>query len=211
MFAKKRHISVLPIEIQCKRLNTQMTFDYIFSGIYEETSPDILTLQEINPYRTLSILAPGKEIQVYIRFGDSSYITKGKVKEIKGDKVILEVNQNNISDDKRQFYRFHFCCEDLGVFSLVENSTVISKEICIYELSKTGIGLYVPTDVSLKVGSTYNLVEKKKNINFTIQVIHVKNAGRFNIVGNKIKKSNINLLKYILQEYIKVSEKLITG
>ncbi len=209
MFTKKRYTSVFPLETICKKLGVKITFDYVFSGVYEEIAPQTLILTEINPYRTLKILQPGRELYIYINYKEKNYIAKGVVKKIEDHRVILEFNKNNIDNDKRQFYRFHFCCEDLGEFVLLRNSTVITNEVCIYEISKTGVGLYIPAGVSLEVGDTYYLFNKESNIKLDIEVVHFKNIGKFNVVGNKILETNVNLLKYILQEYIKVSEKIV--
>ena len=205
----KRYSGDITIERFCEKFGINMNFDLIFSGFIEALSDSEIKVSSINPQQVKKIFSEKKDFSLYISNKKETFVAKGFIIEFEKDYLIAKIEKTNLYLDKRRFHRFHFCCKDLGDFIIEKNNNIISESACIYEISRTGLGVLNPVIDSILAGDIIELSNNVDNIVFKMKVLHVKKAGKYDILGGEIIESNKNLINYIITKYIKVSEELI--
>ncbi|WP_457642970.1 hypothetical protein [Persephonella sp.] len=205
----RRYSGQITVERYCDRFGIDMEFDIVFSAHLKDAQDSKILLTEINPYQIQKILEKRKRFQLFANRDNQGYVINASVEKVDGDAVYAVVEKSNIYRDKRRFHRFHFCCRDLGLFEIIKNGSSVCTTACIFELSRSGTGIISPCIDSVSQGDIITVKGKDDRLQIKLKVLHIKNAGRYQILGGEIKEANINLINYIIKKYIKVSEEII--
>ncbi|SNZ08142.1 hypothetical protein SAMN06265182_1180 [Persephonella hydrogeniphila] len=204
-----RYSGEIEIERYCHKFGLDMVFNLVFSGTVESVDKDLFRMHSINPYQVTRIFKKKKEFTLFLTQNHTVYNVKCTVKKTEEDGIIFYPEKSSIDEEKRRFHRFYFCCKDLGDFSIQKNNSVLCENACVYELSRSGMGILNPCIDSVKKGDLITVKSEDDSLEATVEVIHAENRGRYDFIGGRVKNSNQNLINYIIKKYIKVSEEII--
>ena len=207
--SEKRVSGEIFIKRFCDKFGTDMNFSLVFSANVEVTGTDTIKLTNINPYHLYKIFPQVEEVFIFVKYNSTPYVINAKIKKIDKDRIYAEIRNEEIHKDKRRFHRFHFCCRDLGEFSIEKGGNIITKSACIQELSRGGVGILNPEIDSVKEGDTIRLENFEDELSLEVKILYRKPKGKFDILGGEIINSNKNLINYVIKKYIKVSKDLI--
>ncbi|MBK3332490.1 PilZ domain-containing protein [Persephonella atlantica] len=206
----KRFTGFIKIKRECTDRPLTTEFDMIFSFQMESTEKDTAKIVSINPYQIKKLLKKGSRLSILFPERDSLYVKDAVVVNEGEDHITVQFIQSGSTEEKRRFYRFHFCCEDLGHFNVKKENRLLTDTGCIYEISESGMGIYlIFVGDNIKKGDILEVESQQENLLFKIEVVHIESKDMYNVVGGRVIDSNVNLINYIIRKYIKVSEKII--
>ncbi|WP_456383968.1 hypothetical protein [Persephonella sp.] len=205
----RRYTGQITVKRFCDKFGINMDFDIIFSGNVSPVDTDRIEITRINPYQIKGILEKEKKFQLYITRENQTYVASASVESVSDRSIIAKIEKSGIYRDKRRFHRFHFCCRDLGDFVLEKNGKILCDTACVYELSRSGLGIINPCMDSIGEGDVITVINPSDGLSIELKILHIKNEGRFQVLGGEIISSNLNLINYVIKKYIKVSEELI--
>ena len=205
----KRYTGEIKIKRFCERYGIDMDFSLIFSGVVSISREYGFALHSINPSPVLKIFKKMDSFTLFVNSDTTAYNLKAVVRDLSEGKLIFQIEEPTVEREKRRFHRFYFCCKDLGNFFLEKDNSFICDNVCIFELSRSGLGILNPCIGSLKVGDRVAVKNENQNFEVELEILHVSNKEGYEFLGGKIVKTKLNLINYIIRKYIKVSEKII--
>ncbi|WP_293448179.1 hypothetical protein [Persephonella sp.] len=205
----RRYSGEIKIKRFCHKFGIDMDFSLVFSGVVDNAGVDQFLLHSINPSQMIKIFKDNSSFYLFINKNTTAYNLQAVVKEVSEGKVLFQVEEQSVSEEKRRFHRFYFCCKDLGDFIIQKEGKTVCDNVCIFELSRSGLGLINPCVGLLKVGDTVVIKNEEQNFEVEFEVHRISKKKGYEFMGGKVKKANINLINYIIRKYIKVSEEII--
>jgi len=205
----RRYSGEIKIKRLCERLGIDMDFSLVFSGIVDSQEKNLYIISSINPSSVLKILKKVDRFKLFINEETTAYNLEAVVKDISVGKVIFQIEKSAVIKEKRRFHRFYFCCKDLGNFILQKDNKIICDDACVYELSRSGLGIINLHLNSVKVGDRIKVKNNKEQLEVDVEILHVRKRNGYEVLGGKVIKTNLNLINYIIKQYIKVSKKII--
>ncbi|WP_457641143.1 PilZ domain-containing protein [Persephonella sp.] len=205
----KRYLGELEKKRVCEKPYKKINFKMLFSFEVQDIMDDKIKICKINPYQLNSIMHFLKNFKIYINECDIVYIVNASIIEGKDDIYLVHLDKKSRYVEKRKFHRFNFCCEDLGKFKIIKNNQVISGDACIVEISRTGLKILTRLHRTLHKKDILTVESISGNTKFEIEVVNVTEEDRYHILRVKIIETNINLVNYIIDGYVRTAEKLI--
>ncbi len=205
----KRYSGEIKIKRLCEIYGDYMDFSLVFSGIVNISKENQLILHSINPLPVLKLFKKMDKFKLFLNSENTAYNLEAYVKDILEDKIVFKVGEPAIIKEKRRFHRFYFCCRDLGKFILEKDNIIMSEDACVFELSRSGLGIINPLNGSLNIGDRVKVKNQEEKLEVELEILHIEKNGKTEVLGGKIIKTNLNLINYIIRKYIKVSEKII--
>ncbi|WP_457626189.1 hypothetical protein [Persephonella sp.] len=207
--AGHRYSGEISIERYCHKFGIDLVFNLIFSGAVESINNNLYRIHSINPYQITRVFKKKKEFILFLTKDHTVYNVRCTVKDAENSSITFYAEKSSVDEEKRKFHRFYFCCKDLGDFGIYKNGNELCENACVYELSRSGMGILNPCLDSVKKGEIITVKSKEEDLEVDMEVVHVENKGRYDFLGGKLKSSNQNLINYIIKKYIKVSEEII--
>lgn len=130
-----------------------------------------------------------------------SCIVKAYVKDANNDSCTFVLGEK-VAKDRRLFERFSFCPEKLGEFHVQDEEREI-KGIYIVDISLKGVKLLFRNlePHEIREGQILTLTQDGKIL--VVKVLRKEEGGNGLIVGCEILKANFNIMKFIMDNYVK--------
>ncbi|WP_456464470.1 hypothetical protein [Persephonella sp.] len=205
----KRYSGEIKIKRFCEKYGIDMDFSLVFSGIVNISDENVFILHSINPSPILKFFKKENRFTLFLNSDTTAYNLKALVKDISERKLIFQAEEPTPIEEKRRFHRFYFCCKDLGSFIIEKDDRIMCEGACVFELSRSGLGVINSCIGSLKVGDRITVKNTDEDFKVEIEILHLGKREGYEFLGGKITKTNLNLINYIIRKYIKVSEKII--
>lgn len=195
-----RSDGILIEKVKCSKFGRVLELPILFSFKSRKISDSELEATEFLPPGIEKLLA-GKEILILERLNGGKFnIVKAFAREVIDGSCIF-VLEGETSRDRRLFERFSFCPEDVGEFILQDGDKKF-REAYIIDISLKGVKLFVK---GVKEGS----IDKEKSILLaqdgkiiTVKILWEKEAGDGLLLGGEIVKTNFNLMKFVMDNYV---------
>ncbi len=207
----RRYSGEIKIKRFCHKFGIDMDFSLVFSGVVSAVGEDHFLLHSVNPSQMIKIFKDHSSFFLFINKNTTAYNLQAVVKEVSEGKVLFQVEEHSVSKEKRRFHRFYFCCRDLGDFIIQKEGKTVCDNVCIFELSRSGLGVINPCVGLLKVGDTVIIKNEEQKFEVELEIHRINKKKGYEFIGGKIKKANLNLINYIIRKYIKVSEEIISS
>jgi len=205
----KRYLGEFEIVRKCEKRRIKIDFKSLFSFEVERIENDTITVKNLNPYQINRILPYIKEIKIYIKKVSSVFVIKGSIVDSKDDSYVIKLDGESLYKEKRRFHRFSFCCEDLGKYLIKKDGKHITEDACIIEISRLGLKILTKLHSTLKRCEICTVESLEEDVKFDINVVDIKEEYGYHIIRAEITKTNIYLINFVMNGYIKVAEKLI--
>jgi len=207
----KRYNGMIPIERKCDIIENS-EFDFLFSFRFLETideENDEFLIGYFNPHIASCILNHFDNFTFYYKKENKNFLVKARVLENRNAKAVIKVEKDLITPEKRKYNRFKLSKFDLPEFSIYSNDKKISGDARILEISLRGLQI-LTSEVEFNDEDLLEIVDEKRNINIgLIKPVLVENVGNEIVIRGEIKKTNINMTKFMIETYIKVAKEII--
>ena len=202
-----RYDGLLFERIKCHKFRKSLEIPVLFSFKAEKVSDSEL--------RAHSFLPPGiwkflKNRELFV-FEPSDRgklnILKAYSKEVTEDSCLV-VLDGRVSKDRRLFERFAFCPEKMGKFVLRTESGEVG-EVYVIDMSLKGIKLLIKgyKRNAIARNSYVTLVQNEKVL--IVKVLWEEESVDGLILGCEIQKTNFNVMKFIMSNYVKLIKELL--
>ncbi len=207
----KRYNGIIPIERHSENLGIQK-FDFLFSFKFVEIvdeEKDEFIISYFNPQLANCILSYFDRFSFYYKKNNKNYLVNADILETKNAKAVIKVEKDLTIPERRKYNRFKLSKFDLPEFSIYSNGNKISDNARILEISLRGLQIST-SEIQFNDEDLLEIVNEKENINIgLIKPVLVENYGHEIIIRGEIKKTNINMTKFMIETYIKVSKEII--
>ncbi len=205
----KRYLGEFEIKRSCEKRNIRVQFKALFSFEAEKEENDTVLIKNLNPYQINEILPFVKEMKIYLKKDGSIFVIKGYIKENSDGIYTVSLDRKSIYREKRRFHRFSFCCEDLGKYRIKKDENPITEDACIIEVSRSGLKILTKLHSNLEKNDRCIVESLEENVKFDINVVDIKEEYGYHIIRAKIIKTNINLINFVINGYVRTAEKII--
>ena len=202
-----RYDGLLFERIKCHRFKRNLEIPILFSFKAERLSD--------NELKAYSFLPPGiwkflKERELFV-FEPSD---RGKLNILKAyskeatENACLIVLDGRVSKDRRLFERFSFCPDELGKFVLKTEKREIGR-VYVIDMSLRGIKLLIKgyKRNAVDKNSYVTLIQNEKVL--VVKVLWEEESVDGLILGCEIQKTNFNVMRFIMSNYVKLIKRLL--
>ncbi|WP_456401258.1 hypothetical protein [Persephonella sp.] len=206
---EKRYLGEIELYRQCDKGGGEQEFRIPFSFEVEDIRDGEIRIKDINPYQINKILPYIKKFKLFFRDKGSVYVVTGNVEKVENDRYYVSLDSGSLYKEKRKFHRFSFCCEDLERFRIRKDDRIFSENACIMEISRTGMKIFTKLHGNLSDCEVCSVESVETDNKFDIRVVEVIEDKNGYVVRAEILDTNINLISYVINGYIKIAEKIL--
>ncbi len=208
---KKRYNGIIPIDRYCQVIGNHK-FDFLFSFrvidvIDEENNKFLISF--FNPQLANCILTKYPDFKFYYKKGNKNFLASANVIKNGKAEAEIKINKDLSIPEKRRYNRFKISQFDLPPFSIYSDGKKLIENARILEISLRGLQIFAP-EFSFNDENLLEIINEDENINIgLVKPVLVEKNEKGVVIRGEIKKTNINMTKFMIETYIKVAKDII--
>ena len=193
---------VVYAKTRCPLVHGKIEVPILFSCNGENVEGNTLKLEDFIPAEVVEVV---KKVGSFLVKFASRELRKVNVTEVPDTDEIVATVSSDVVKERRLFDRFSFCLGDSNEF-LIQG---LDLKSFIVNISLNGICLFVPKK-ELKISAGDSVVLNGRGKVLTFQVKRVKEMDKGIFLGGEIKRSNFNVMKFIVTNYVKQVREILS-
>jgi len=193
---------IVYVKVKCPFVHGKIDVPILFSCSGEKAGKDAFRMRDFLPVEVVKVVK--KVGNFLIKFAGRE-LKRAYVTDILGENEIVSTLSGEVVEEKRLFDRFSFCLGESNEFLIRD----MNLKSFLVNVSLNGICLFIPKK-RLKIAVGDSLVLSRQGEILAIQVKRTRETDGGVLIGGEIKSSNFNVMKFIVNNYVKQVKEILS-